>query len=359
MSAFVSLVAGFSAPIASALKSLVRYLTAFFPGLADAPRLGGLVAVEDLIAIGLVWVLVAIHMRRVSAGIGFNDWITFFKVLGIVAILVAAAAVGKGELAHLTEVSSRFDASSSWDRLTAFGTSLIFVMFCYSGWNGAAYIAGEIREPQRNLPRALLIGTGIVVVLYLALNVLYFYGASVDELAGKVEVGLVASRGLFGEGGVRMTTAVLLLSLFASASAMTIAGPRVYFALGRDFPAFRALAAVSPKTGAPATALLVQGVVTSLIIVTGRVDQIQQYAGFTLTLFASLAISCVLVLRWRRPDLPRPFRTPGYPLTPLLFLASSLWMMFWALQGRPLESGLGLLTVLVGGILFTVSKPKA
>ena len=132
---------------------------------------------------------------------------------------------------------------------------------------------------------------------------------------------------------------------------LTIAGPRVYFALGRDFPAFRALAAVSPKTGAPATALLVQGVVTSLIIVTGRGDQIQQYAGFTLTLFASLAISCVLVLRWRRPDLPRPFRTPGYPLTPLVFVVSYACFLPAIFVERPIESWFGL-AVIASGVAY-------
>lgn len=358
MSAFVSLVAGFSAPIASALKSVVRYASHCFPFLAGDPLLLGVLSVNDLIAVGLTWLLVGIHCRRVTTGIAFSDWITALKVGGIVLIIVGAAAIGRGDLSGLTAVSTSFQASTVHDRFAAFGTSLIFVMFCYSGWNAAAYIAGEIQDPQRNLPRALLLGTATVLILYLGLNAVYFYGAGVEGLAGKVEVGLVAARGLFGPVGVTLVTLVLTVSILASASAMTIAGPRVYYALGRDFHLFRFLAAVSPSTSAPTTALLLQGLVTSVIIVIGRVDQIQQYAGFTLSLFASLAVSCVIVLRLREPNLLRPFRTWGYPLAPLLFVAVSAWMMFWAFQGRPVESTLALSTVLAGGMIFWVAARR-
>ena len=176
-----------------------------------------------------------------------------------------------------------------------------------------------------------------------------------NELAGKVEVGLVASRRLFGPFGTSLVTIVLLVSLLAATSAMTIAGPRVYYALGRDYSFFTFLSRASPGRGAPVAALLVQGVVTSAILLLGRVDQIQQYSGFTLSLFASLAVSCVIVRRIRQPDLPRPFEVIAYPLTPLLFLGVSVWMMYWALQGRPLESLLALGTVGMGGVLFLLT----
>ncbi|MBI2822478.1 MAG: APC family permease [Acidobacteria bacterium] len=354
MSAFVSLVTGFSAPIASAAKSLVAYLAHFFPALSGEPRIGGIVSVNDLIALGLVWLLVAIHLLGVRGSMGFNDLITLFKVGGIVFIIVAAALVGEGAVSNLTRPSPSRLAMSGSQEWAAFGTSLIFVMFCYSGWNAAAYVAGEIRHPQRDLPRSLLTGTAIVLLLYLGLNAVYFYGAGVEDLAGKVEVGLVASRRLFGGGGVTLVTVVICTSLVASASAMTVAGPRVYYALGQDFRTFGFLARTTRTTAAPLVALLVQGAVTSLLVVSGRVDQIQQYAGFTLVLFGSLAVSSVIVLRLRRPDLERPFRTWGYPVTPLLFLGVSVWMMFWAFRGRPVESTLSLLTVAAGGLIFFV-----
>ena len=353
MSAFVSLVAGFSAPIAAALKSFVIYVAHFFPFLAENRTVGGMVAVVDLIAIGLVWLLVAIHLRAVRLGTGFNDFMTVFKVGGIVVIILAAASIGRGDVANLITASPSFQELSRTDTLAAFGTSLIFVMFCFSGWNAAAYVASEMEHPQRDLPRALLLGTATVLLLYLGLNAVYFYGASVDELAGQVEVGLVASRSPFGPTGVSMVTIVLCASILASASAMTLVGPRVYYALGKDFTPFAFLSRTR-ATGAPAVALIIQGIVTSVIILSGRVDQIQQYAGFTLTLFASLAVSCVIVLRVRSPELERPFRAWGYPISPVLFLAVSGWMMFWAFQGRPVESMLSLTTVLVGGLVFVL-----
>ncbi len=353
MSAFVSLVAGFSAPVAAALKSFVIYLGHFFPFLAEDATVGGVVAVVDLFAVGLVWLLVGIHIRAVQSGTGFNDFMTVFKVGGIVAIILAAASIGTGDASNLITVSPSFEELSQTDTLAAFGTSLIFVMFCFSGWNAAAYVASEMDYPQRDLPRALLFGTVTVLLLYLGLNAVYFYGASVDQLAGEVEVGLVASRSLFGPTGVSMVTIVLCASILASASAMTLVGPRVYYAMGKDFKPFSFLSRTR-QTGAPAVALVIQGIVTSIIIFSGRVDQIQQYAGFTLTLFASLAVSCVIVLRVRKPKMARPFRAWGFPLSPVLFLAVSGWIMYWAYQGRPLESTLSFATVLVGGLIFAV-----
>ena len=351
-SAIVSLVAGFSAPIAVAAKALVRYLTYFFPGLADDPALDRLLSVGDLVAIAVVWLLVAIHLRGGRGGIGFNDFVTLLKVGGIIAILAAAATLGRGDVSHLRQVSEVFPAMTRPEQLAALGTSLVFVMFCYSGWNASAYVAAEMKEPSRDLPRSLLFGTAIVLALYLGLNAMYFYGASVTELAGEAEVGLVASRRLFGPIGVTLVTCVMCISILASASAMTIAGPRVYYAVGRDFPALGFLSITSRSTGAPVVSLLVQGAVTTIIILSGAIDQIIAYAGFSLMLFSSLAVACVIVLRVRRPELVRPFRVWGYPLPPIVFLAVSVWMMFWAFRGRPVESTLALATVAAAGVLF-------
>jgi basic amino acid/polyamine antiporter, APA family len=354
MSAFVSFTAGFSAPIAAAVESFVVYLGHFFPFLAQDVVVVGRVSVVDIVALGVVWILVAIHVRAVRAGTGFNDLMTTFKVAGIVAILLAAATVGHGDVSNLVTPSPSYATLGGRTLFAAFGTSLIFVMFCFAGWNAAAYVASEMDDPQRDLPRALVLGTVIVLVLYLGLNAVYFYGASADELAGQVDVGVVAARTLFGPWGVHLVTIVLCASILASASAMTMAGPRVYYALGKDFAPFAALAKTRPG-GAPAFALVAQGVMTSVILLSGTVDQIQQYAGFTLTLFSSLAVSCVIVLRIRRPKAERPFRAWGYPMSPVLFLAVSAWMMFWAFQGRPVESTLSLLTVATGGVIFAVA----
>jgi APA family basic amino acid/polyamine antiporter len=358
MSAFVSLVAGFSAPIAAACKSFVRYCSQLFPALAEDRVVLGAMSRNDLLAIALVWILVAVHLRGLRGGFAFNDLVTLLKVMGIAGVVLAALIWGSGSAANLATVSPRFVELGFADRMAGLATALIFVSFCYSGFNAAAYVAAEMRDPQRDLPRALIGGTALVVVLYLALNAVFLYGAGVDELAGVVEVGLVSGRNLFGSTGASAVAVVIAVSILASASAMTIAGPRVYYAFGRDFPPLRGLARTGGETGAPWVALLLQGTVTSVIILSGRIDQIQQYAGFTLSLFASLAVSCVLVLRRRRPRLERPFRVWAYPFTPLLFLAVSLWTMAWALRGRPLESSLSLVTVVTGGLLFALLRQR-
>jgi basic amino acid/polyamine antiporter, APA family len=354
MSAFVGLIAGFSAPIAAALKSLMRYLGHFFPVFADDPALVGSIHLNDVIAILLCWSLVLVHTRGIRIGLGFNDLITFAKVFGIILIIGAAFIFGNGDVANFTHVAPVYDTLSFNDKLTAFATSLIFVSFCYLGWNASAYMAAEMNNPQRDLPRSLLGGTVVVIVLYALLNAVYFYGANVDTLAGEAEVGLISARNLFDSTGASLVTLVLSASILASASAMTVVGPRVYYAFGMDFPPLAGLAQSDPKSGAPKNALILQGIVTTVIILSGRIDQIIQFSGFTLTLFASLAVSCVVLLRVRHPELERPFKTWGYPITPILFLGVSLWTMIWAIQGRPWESIAGLLTAVLGGVLFYV-----
>ena len=351
MSAVVSLTAGFSAPIAAALASLMAYLSHYLPWLHAQDVLLGLTP-RELAAIAMVWALVALHARGAMVGLGVTNLLTLFKVGSILVILVAAVAVGDGQLEQLWQASSSRPTGS--ELTSELASSLVFVMFCYSGWNSAAYLAGELREPERVLPRALLFGTLLVTVLYLGLNLVYFYGASVEELAGKVEVALVASEHLFGPTGGGLVTVALSVSLVAAASVMTAVGPRVYYAAGRDTAALSWLGRVDPEAGAPVRALVLQGAVTTVIIVLGTVDQIQQYAGLTLSLFATLTVGSLFVLRRRRSGRAvQTFRAFGYPFTPLLFIAVTIWMMVWAARARPLESAAALATVGLAGLMHT------
>lgn len=355
-SAFVSLTAGFSAPIAAALKGAVIYLGSLIP-FAQGEASGLDNAEADLLALGLLWSLVAIQYFGPRRGIGFNDWLTLAKVIGIGSFILAAFVFGAGEWRHFTMPVIDPSATQPVGGWSAYGTSLIFVMFCYTGWNASAYVAGEIREPQRNVPRSLLLGTALVTCLYLGLNGVYFYGASSSQLAGQADVGVIAARELFGQAGQVTITVVLAVSILASASAMLIAAPRVYVAFGRDMADLNWLTHVNNQ-GAPGRAILLQGGLVTVAILSGRIDQIMQYAGFTLALFSCLAVSCVLVLRMKRPNMQRPFRTWGYPWTPLLFIGVSLWTMVWAMRGRPLESTSALATVLVGGMLFVALRKR-
>lgn len=353
MSAFVALVAGFSAPIAGAAKSLIIYLGYFFPLFEENSSVLG-IQVVNIAAIVTVWVLVVIHSLTVKGGFRFGDIVTAFKVLGIIAIIGAAFTVGNGTPSWIVQSTVDQVSPPPSDLATSLATSLIFVTFCYLGWNGSAYVASEMKDPQKTLPLSLLLGTSIVTVLYLLLNVVYFYAAGTDGIAGQVNVGVIAAKNLFGPQGVALVTIVLCVSILASASAMMVAGSRIYYAFGQDFAPLSWLSKVSTKSHAPVSSLVLQGIVVSIIILSGRVDQILQYAGFTLTLFSSIAVSCVIILRIKKPDLPRPFKTWGYPFTPVLFIVASVWTMIWAFRGRPVESTLALLTAALGGLLFWI-----
>jgi APA family basic amino acid/polyamine antiporter len=222
--------------------------------------------------------------------------------------------------------------------------ALVYVSFAYSGWNGAVYLAGEVRSPSRTLPRALLAGTAVVAVLYLALNAVFLASAPPGELAGVVEIGHVAATRLLGPGAGRALSALVALALAASVSAMLMAGPRVSAAMGQDYPALAPLARRT-RHGGPAVAVGVQAAIATAMIATSSFGTLLVYVGFTLSLVAGLAVLGVFVLRRREPDLPRPVRTRGYPATPLVFVLLSAWMTAHALAERPGAALSGLATI--------------
>jgi APA family basic amino acid/polyamine antiporter len=356
--AVLSLTAGFSAPIAAVLKSMSVYLGNFFPVLQDNPELFLGLNAQNALAILVTWIMVAIHSSGVRGGLGFNDLITFAKVAGIVVVILAAFLIGKGQWSQVFQVSPVYETLSRSDLSARMATSLIFVSFCYLGWNGSAYVASEMKDPQRALPYSLLLGTGLVTVLYVGLNVVFFYASGAEGLAGELEVGTIAGEALFGSGGNTAVISLVVLCILGSASSMTITGGRIYYAFGQDFPPLKVFSKVSPKTGAPWPALVLQGVATSLFILSGRVDQILQYCGFSLTVYTSIAVAAVIVLRIKHPDMERPFKTWGYPFTPLFYLAVSLWTIVWAVRGRPVESLAAFATVLAAGLIFYVIRQK-
>ena len=220
------------------------------------------------------------------------------------------------------------------------------------GWNAAAYIAGEVRQPHRTLPQSLLAGTAIVTVLYLGLNMLFLFGLGVEGMSGVLQVGEKASQSLFGPLATHLVAAMMALSILASASAMIVVGPRVYFAMASDglFP--KSLAGVHLHYQSPSASIVSQAAWTSILILTGTFEALIVYSGFVLVFFSALAVTSLIVLRHRRPELARPFRVPLYPWTPLIFIAFSVWILIYTAWGRPLESSLGIATVLLGLPLY-------
>lgn len=333
---WISLVVGFSAPIAASALAFGDYLAAVVPGV---PPIGA--------AVVLVVALAVVHAIDVRVGSGVQNAFTLGKVGLVVVFIVAGAFAADGS--HLAAPASVSVGDAVLD--PTFAVALILVTFAYCGWNGAVYIAGEVRDPGRTLPLALLGGTAIVVVLYLGLNLVFLASAPLGALSGKVEVGHVAAVRLFGPDAGRLLSSLIALALVSSVSAMLMAGPRVYATMGADHPRLRVLARRTGR-GGPFAAVVLQAVVAVAMILTASFGTLLAYIGFTLSISGGLTVAGVLVLRRREPDLARPYRTWGYPVTPLLFIALSLWMVVYTLIERPEAALPGLGTLAAGGVAY-------
>ena len=338
MSGFVSLAVGFSAPIALSAMALGQYLTAAWPGVSATS-----------VSVIVVLLLAAMHSLTVRASGNFQVVITALKVALICSFIAMGFHLG-GPLFFVPQKGDFGLALSG-----PFAISLMFVLYSYSGWNAASYIIGEVRNPQRMVPGALLLATIIVTILYVLLNAVFLASGPADAFAGKIEVGEIAARNLLGEQGGRLMAALISGGLISSVSAMTWAGPRVAQAVGRDFPALRFFARTSPG-GVPRVAIAIQTLLVLIMLATATFEAVLLYAQFSILACSLLTVLGVLVLRWRQPDLPRPFRCFGYPVTPIVFLALNLFAMVYTALDRPEQALAGLATLLLGIALYFVAR---
>ncbi len=357
LSGWTSFFAGFSAAIAAGAIAFSAYLSFFAPALSPdnvlwSGRLGPLplrISAGQIVALAAVWALSLAHITGMRSGGRLQILLTVGKTVSIAALVVLGLWLGQG---HWENFHSGPQGLLPPGVFRNGAVSLIFVLYSFSGWNAAVYIAGEVRNPHRNVPLSLLTGTGIVTLLYIGLNMLFLYGLGIEGMSGVLQVGEKASLALFGPKAAGVVAAMMALSILASASAMIVAGPRVYYAMASDrlFP--KRLAGIHAHYRSPATSIVSQSLWTSVLILTGTFETLLVYSGFVLVLFSALAVAAVIVLRVRRPELHRPFRVPFYPWTPLLFVAFSAWILLYTLLGRPLESSLGIATVLLGLPLY-------
>lgn len=341
ISGWISASIGFAAPTALAAITFGTYLASVFPSLRPT-----------WLAVGLVILLTAVHSSTHRSSSFFQRWFTTLKVVLIVGFCVAAWLLVRDPNAATLVPTSAADASGVLSG--AFAVSLIYVSYAYTGWNAATYLTGELEEPQKILPWVLGGGTGIVMVLYVALNWAFLRAAPQEELVGKLEVGYIAAQHIFGERGADLMGITLALLLVSTVSAMVIAGPRVLQVIGEDHPPFRILARTN-RSGIPAIAIATQASLTLLFILTASFEAILVFAGFTLGLNTLLTVAGVYVLRYREPNLERPYRTWGYPLTPLVFLALTAWTLTFLLMDRPREALAGLALVGAGGVLYLLT----
>ena len=233
-----------------------------------------------------------------------------------------------------------------------FPVSLIFVSFAYSGWNAAAYLGGEIKNPGRNIPLALFAGTIVVICLYMLLNVVYIYALPVEEMNGVLEIGTKATMSLFGKGIAEYFTGAIAIALLSVLSAMIMTGPRVYYAMAKDGVFFNLFGEVDRSHRTPAYSIFLQAGIAIVMVITASFDKLLLYIGFTLSLFAMLTVLGMVVLRFRKPSIERGYKTFGYPVTPLLFILGNVWIIYFSLIRRPVCSLFGLGTIALGLLIY-------
>jgi APA family basic amino acid/polyamine antiporter len=342
LAGWISATVGFAAPIALAAMAFGIYGQGVFPGV---PPL--------VLGLALAWIVSIVHLSGIQHSSAFQNVSTAIKVVLIAGFILAGFALGDPQPISFAPSAQDLTYIAS----APFAISLVFVMYSYSGWNAATYIINEVRDPEKTLPRSLLAATLIVLTLYVALNAVFLYTTPMDRMAGQLDVGLVAGRHIFGDAGGRIVAALICIGLVSAVSAMAWIGPRVTMVMGQDIPLLRAFARTT-KGGVPATAILFQLAVTTLLLLTQSFEAVVDYIQFSLTFCSFLAVLGVIVLRQTQPDLPRPYRVWGYPFTPLIFLLVTGFMMYYLLTERPIQSLASVLTMLAGLLLFAFARSR-
>jgi APA family basic amino acid/polyamine antiporter len=344
LTGWTSFVAGFSGAIAASAVALADYVTRFVPGAAQA---------RPAIALAAIAALTMIHVRGLGPGRLVQNLLAGLKVCGIVLIVAFGFAIGHGDTANLSTAAGSV-AGVPW--LLA----LVPVMFSYSGWNAASYVAEEVRNPSRNVPLALGLGTVAVVVLYLALNALYLYALPIASLAavpGGRLMDTVADR-LFGFAAGNLLALFTIVSLSASISAMVLAGPRVYFAMARDGMFVRAAGRVHPRFHTPAASIVAQSIWSSVLVLSGTLSELVSYTGFAVVLFSAIAVVALFVLRARDGGAPRPFSAIGYPWAPALFVVASAVMLSNEVWRNPRPTLVGTALIVAGVPVYYLVRSR-
>lgn len=335
---WISFIVGFSAPIASAAIAFGKYFNTIIPINPTIP------------AAILIILLSVLHSVNIKAGAGLQNFFTILKISLIIAFIASGFIIGNDSSSFLHESASFTKAVFS----PSFAIGVIFITFTYSGWNGAVYIAGEVKNPSKNLPIALILGTSVVALMYIAINIMFFSVASVGELSGVIEIGHIVASKLIGKNAAMIFSGLISIALISSISAMIMSGPRVYEKIGIDYPKLSFLHKRS-ASGGPFLSIIFQCIVSLIFLFSFSFDTLLTYIGFTLSICSAFVVAGVFVMRKKLKN-----RTGwGYPVTPLIFIAVSAWIVIHAFVERPLESIAGIITFISGYIIYVFIKEKS
>jgi APA family basic amino acid/polyamine antiporter len=340
LSGWVSSTVGFAAPVALAAMALGKYVQSVFPSVN-----------ETILAITVVCILTLIHSYNLRFGAAFQRVATVIKVVFIVLFITAGFIyTPQHSISILPTERSSIDIFSG-----AFAVSLYWVSYSYSGWNAAAYMTGDIKDPSKNLPKSLLIGTSIVTIFYLLLNYIFLYTAPVNELAGQVEIGHISAQHIFGQQIGNVIGIVIALLLVSSISAMILAGPRVASSIGKNITPLKVFATEN-KQGVPYVSIMTQSLIAIILIASAKFDDVLKLIGFVLTVFTFLTVLGVFVLRTKFKHIEKPYKTWGYPVTPILFLIINAWILCFGFYIEPKMSLYGLGLIALGVVVWFILK---
>jgi basic amino acid/polyamine antiporter, APA family len=345
LAGWISATVGFAAPVAIAAIAFGTYLAEVVPGLDPL-----------FLSLAVVTICTIVLLRDLQLGSAFQNGSTILKIALVVVIIVAGFCVTSTQ--PVSFLPTKTDGALILS--APFAVSLYWVMFAYSGWNASTYIVGELRNPSRTIPLSVGLGTVLVMTLYVALNAVFLRTTPVAEMIGKQQVAVIAGTHIFGPAGAKLMALFICLGLVSSVSGMMWIGPRITAAMGEDLRVLNFLSRRNAH-GVPVSAILAQYAIVMVLLLTATFQSAVNYVQFSLTLCSTLTVFGVFVLRWRRPDLPRPYRTWGYPVTPIIFLAISVWMLEHMLADSSTRapSLWGLATMALGLIVYFLSPKTA
>lgn len=353
--------------IAGLALAFAEYFGYFFPALSidniifsQVINLFGHPIHYTLSAGQLIGVLVIILLSIINfIGVGFGKFIqnifTIIKIGTIVAIITLGFAIGKGTSINLSLNPEGFSLSQL---VIGFGVALIAVSWAFDGWNNVNFVAGEIKNPKRNLPLALILGTLGITALYILINYIYLYALPISEMTGVVRIAEKATGALFGASTGAVISAAVIISTFGALNGSILAGPRVYYAMAKDKLFFQRVSRIHPRFHTPGFSILIQAIWASLLTLVGTFEQIFTFAMFVSIIFWVAAAASIFTLRKKLPDLPRPYKTWGYPVVPIIFIITSLGILLNTLFAKPAEAFAGILLTALGIPVYFYWKRK-
>ena len=341
----------------------VEYLGQLFPGLSISDQDSNSIfdmrflhlGPAQLLALAVIACFTVINYFGIRIAAGIQNLLTGGKVLLLGTFTILAFSIGTGDWNHLTQSAVRTSPHSVGAQ---FAISLIYVMYAYSGWNAATYVAEEIRDPERTLPRALVLGTAIVAVIYLGLTLAFLYALPLVSMKGNLRVGASAAVALFGNSVGGLFSGIMAVCILSSVSAMVIVGARVNYAMAEDRCFFLDAAKVHPRWRTPSRAIIYQGIAAGVMVVTATFEGLAYYIGVALVFFAALATAGVIRLRRRTGWKHLPALNLAFPLLPAVFILAGLWMLSYGIWLRPRVALMCGLTLAAGMLFFRLKVRK-